>query len=94
MQPTRVCDTQYCGLRPNDQSGTFINHPLLSGPLIQAMLSSDTLPNGPLTWRALDIAWLPLARADSNNQPIKSMVLRPKSDVLRKKLDRKAVTSV
>jgi hypothetical protein len=55
------------------------------------MLSSDTLTNGPITWRALDIAWLCLARADSNHQPIKSMVLRPKSDVRRY---RKAVTSV
>jgi hypothetical protein len=71
-----------------------IEHPLLSGPLIQAMLSLEALTNGPLTWGALDIAWLPLARADSNHQPIKSMVLRPKSDVLRKILDRKAVTSV
>jgi hypothetical protein len=64
------------------------------------MLSSDTLTNGPLTWGALDIAWLPLGRADSNHQPIKSMVLRQKSDVLRTKSDvlrtksdRKAVTS-
>ena len=62
--------------------------------LIQAMLSLEALTNGPLTWRALDIAWLPLARADSNIQPIKSMVWRPESDVLRNKSDRKAVTSV
>ena len=56
--------------------------------LIQAMLSLEALTNGPLTWPELDIVWLPLARADSNHQPIKSMVLRPKSDVLRKQLDR------
>jgi hypothetical protein len=48
------------------------------------MLSSDTLTNGPITWRALDIAWHVQIQIISQS---KSMILRHLSD-------RKAVTSV